>query len=75
MPGVQSIYRWEGRLEDDPELLLVLKTVTSMVPALLQRVPELHPYAVPEVLVLGVEAGHQPYLDWVISEAGPASGD
>ena len=68
--GVRSIYRWEGHLEDKPEFLLVLKTVKSKVPDLLRRVPELHPYEVPEVLVLGIEAGHQPYLDWVSRETG-----
>ena len=70
VPAVRSIYRWEGRLEDEPEFLLLLKTVKSKVPDLLRRVPELHPYEVPEVLVLGIEAGHQPYLDWVAREIG-----
>ncbi len=70
VPGVRSIYRWEGHLEDEPECVLVLKTVKSKVSDLLIRVPELHPYEVPEVLVLRIESGHQPYLDWVYRETG-----
>ncbi len=71
MPDVRSIYRWEGRLEDEPEFLLILKTVKSKVPDLLRRIPELHPYEVPEALVVGVDGGHQPYLDWVADKTGP----
>ena len=46
----------------------MLKTVESKVPDLLLRVPELHSYAVPEVLVLNVETGYQPYLSWLEAE-------
>ena len=74
VPGVRSIYRWKGRLEDEPEVLLVLKTVSARVEELLQRVPELHPYEIPEVLVLGVEGGHQPYLDWLAEQIEPTDG-
>lgn len=65
LPGITSIYRWQGAVERAPEVLIVLKTVRESVPALLERVPELHPYDVPEVLVLSVDAGHGPYLDWI----------
>lgn len=68
LSGVRSLYRWEGRVEDEPEVLVVLKTVSSSVPALLRRIPELHPYEVPEILTLQVETGHPPYLEWVAGE-------
>ncbi|MFW6080226.1 MAG: divalent-cation tolerance protein CutA, partial [Gemmatimonadota bacterium] len=65
LPALTSIYRWGGEVERDQEALVVLKTTTAAVPELLERVPALHPYDVPEVLVLPVDAGHAPYLGWV----------
>jgi periplasmic divalent cation tolerance protein len=66
VPGLHSIYRWEGRVqEDEPEVLMLLKTSIEKFEALRARVVALHPYQCPEVLKLGVEAGHTPYLDWV----------
>ncbi|HEY8485716.1 MAG TPA: divalent-cation tolerance protein CutA [Longimicrobiales bacterium] len=65
VPGLTSIYRWKGAVERDAEALVVLKLVEEAVPRLLVRAPELHPYEVPEVLVLPVIAGHGPYLDWL----------
>lgn len=65
VPGVTSIYVWGGRLERSNEVLIILKTAEAHVPRLTRRVPELHPYEVPEVLVLPVVAGHHAYLDWV----------
>lgn len=68
LPGVRSIYRWQGRVEDERELLLVVKTATDRMTRLMQRVQEIHPYACPEVLALPVDAGTPAYLDWVIEE-------
>ncbi len=65
VPGLLSIFRWQGAVEHENETLILLKTVESAVPALLGRARELHPYEVPEMLVLPVEAGHGPYLDWI----------
>jgi periplasmic divalent cation tolerance protein len=65
VPGITSIYRWQGEVREEVEALIVLKTTASSVAALLRRVPELHPYDVPEVLVLSIEAGYGPYVDWV----------
>ena len=70
VPGIRSIYRWEGQVVDEAEVLLVLKTVREKVPELIARTRELHPYEVPEILVLDVEAGHMPYLEWVTRETG-----
>ncbi|XXF80459.1 divalent-cation tolerance protein CutA [Myxococcaceae bacterium GXIMD 01537] len=65
VPGLRSIYRWEGKVQDEPEVLLILKTQAPLFEALRERILALHPYQVPEVLRLGVEAGHPPYLDWI----------
>ena len=65
VPGLRSIYRWEGKIHDESEALLLLKTRSELFEALRARIIELHPYDVPEVLRLGIEAGHQPYLDWI----------
>lgn len=72
VPGIRSIYRWEGKIQDEPEALLVLKTERRLVPALKARLPELHPYQVPELLVLPVEDGLVAYLEWVGSSVRPA---
>ncbi|MEJ2678933.1 MAG: divalent-cation tolerance protein CutA [Gemmatimonadota bacterium] len=65
VPGLLSIFRWQGAVEQERETLVVLKTVESAVPVLLRRADELHPYEVPEILVVPVETGHGPYLDWI----------
>ncbi len=65
VPGLVSIYRWQGGVERSGEVLIIVKTTAAGVPRLLGRVPELHPYEVPEVLVIPVEAGHGPYVSWV----------
>ena len=65
LPGLRSIYRWEGEVQDEPEVLLLLKTTAARFEALRERVVALHPYEVPEVLSLAVDAGHAPYLAWV----------
>ncbi len=65
VPGVTSIFMWEGKREEASEALLVIKTRAERYPALQQRVLELHPYSVPEVLALAVEAGAPAYLRWV----------
>lgn len=66
--GVRSIYRWEGKVQDDAEALLVLKTTRARLEELRERVLALHPYEVPEVLALPVEAGSARYLAWIAAE-------
>ncbi len=67
LPGAVSIYRWEGAIERQEECQLILKATAARVPELLERAVELHPYDVPELLVLPVVAGLPGYLDWVRS--------
>ena len=65
VPGVRSIYRWQGAVQEDAEILLIAKTRATLVDALAARVRALHPYELPEVIALAVAAGSEPYLDWV----------
>ena len=65
VPGVRSIYRWEGRIEEEAEVLLIAKTRADRCDALAGRVRQVHPYAVPEVLALPVAGGSEPYRAWV----------
>lgn len=66
--GVRSIYRWQGRVEDEAEALLIIKTTAGTVDKLTDRIVELHPYDLPEVIVTPVVAGLAGYLDWVTKE-------
>jgi periplasmic divalent cation tolerance protein len=73
LTGITSIYRWEEVVERSREVLVVFKTTREGAERLIRRVPEIHPYDVPEVLVVPVEAGHGPYLDWVAGVVGEES--
>ena len=63
--GVRSIYRWEGKICDDAEQLLILKTTSSALSMLMARIVELHPYECPEIIAIPVTDGHAAYLDWI----------
>ncbi|MCX7600877.1 MAG: divalent-cation tolerance protein CutA [Meiothermus sp.] len=65
LPGLTSVYRWQGEVQENPELLLLCKTRQERYPALEHRIRELHPYQVPEIVALRIEAGSQSYLDWI----------
>ena len=65
---VRSIYRWQGELQDDSEVLMMIKTTRERRAALAARVCELHPYDVPEVLALPASGGSEAYLQWVRAE-------
>ena len=68
---LESRYVWQGEREVAQETLLVLKTRADLVALLQQRITALHSYEVPEVLVLPVEGGHEPYLAWVRQSCRP----
>lgn len=72
IPRVRSIYRWDGAVHDDAESLLVIKTSRDGIEALRSRLIEQHPYEVPEVLVLPVSGGSEPYVQWILNAVGPA---
>ncbi len=67
VPAVRSIYRWQGKIHDDTETLAVIKTSRERAEAVITRLVALHPYEVPEAIVLPVDGGHAPYLAWVES--------
>ena len=70
VPGVTSLYRWEGEVQEEDESLVVMKTRSELVPRLIARIPELHPYELPEVLALRVADGLPAYCRWVLDETG-----
>jgi periplasmic divalent cation tolerance protein len=73
VPGVLSIYRWKGNVEQEAELILVIKTLGEKVEALNARLVELHPYELPEVVVIPIAGGHAPYLAWLEEQVRPLS--
>ena len=68
LPGVTSVYRWEGRIERDGESLLVIKSRSGLVDRLVAALVEAHPYEVPEVIALPVTGGNPSYLRWAAAE-------
>lgn len=74
IPGMTSVYRWQGKVEQAGEAVLLLKTRASLVEAATERVKALHSYACPCVVALPVEGGNPDYLDWLRREtASPSS--
>jgi periplasmic divalent cation tolerance protein len=71
VPGVMSVYRWKGVVEKENELMLVIKTTGERVEHLKARLLELHPYELPEVVVIPVVGGHKAYLDWLEEQVRP----
>ena len=70
LPAVTSVYRWRGTVEQDREQLLVVKTTTDRLAALEARVRQLHPYDLPEFLVIPASGGSAAYLAWVSESVG-----
>jgi periplasmic divalent cation tolerance protein len=68
MPGAKSLYRWQGRIAEEQEVVVLLKTRAARLETLRAAFAELHPYKVPELLALPVEAGLEKYLEWINSE-------
>jgi periplasmic divalent cation tolerance protein len=73
LPGITSVFRWEGQTKTATENQLVIKTTAGRVDALISRLKALHPYDVPEILALPVAAGLPAYLQWVVAETTPAA--
>ncbi len=65
---IQSIFHWEGKINDEKEVLLIAKTKTGLSDEVEKRVKELHSYTVPEILFLPVLRGSKDYLNWVDAE-------
>ena len=71
LPGLQSIYRWQGQVESADEVLLLIKTTTEAYPALQERLLALHPYELPELLAVELATGLPAYLGWIADQARP----
>ena len=72
LPGARSLYRWEGKIADEQEVVVLLKTHSARLEALESAFAELHPYKVPELLALPVNAGLDKYLAWISTETALA---
>lgn len=70
LSNIRSIYVWQGKLCNEAEELLVVKTNRSAWNALRERVEQLHSYDVPEIICIPIEDGHKPYLDWLNASVG-----
>lgn len=68
LPGVQSIYRWKGKVVKAQEVLLILKSTKPRYPALEEAIKAMHPYEIPEIIALPVKEGLDKYIGWVRSE-------
>lgn len=65
LPAVRSTYRWQGRVEEAEEVLLLIKTTKDRLDDLIGRVQALHPYELPELIAVEAQGGLTPYLTWV----------
>ena len=73
VPGVASFFRWKGAVQSESEVLMLFKTQRARVEEFLDRLRELHPYEVPEALVVPLEAGLDAYSRWVVGETAEVS--
>lgn len=73
VPGLRSIYRWQGQVYDEAEVLTISKTTVERYSALERRLVELHPYDCPEVIAVRVQDGYEQYLTWVDENTQPPS--
>jgi periplasmic divalent cation tolerance protein len=73
VPGVRSIYRWQGTVEQADEVMLVLKTSAARLDALTARLQALHPYELPEVIAVEATGGSAAYLAWVADATCPGA--
>ncbi len=73
LPGIKSIYRWDGQVEKGTETAMIAKTSVAQFSTLCARVQCMHSYEVPCIVQIPIQAGHQPYLDWLAANLGPIS--
>lgn len=68
LPGMQSIYHWQGKIEKAEEVVVIFKTPAARFASIERRIKDLHPYETPCIVALPVSAGHAPYLQWIAAE-------
>jgi periplasmic divalent cation tolerance protein len=69
---IRSVYRWDGAVHDEPEARVGLHTRRSLVPAIVERTRDLHPYAIPCVIAMSLIDGNREYLRWIVEETRAA---
>ncbi|NJN65085.1 MAG: divalent-cation tolerance protein CutA [Acidobacteria bacterium] len=75
VPGLTSVYRWQGAIHEDGESLLVIKTTAARLDALRLRIVAEHPYDVPEIVAIETASVHEPYLAWLVACVEPGAED
>ena len=65
IPGIQSIYWWDGKVTEDPEILLMIKTKKEAEQKIFETIKSLHSYDLPEMISFPIQGGYQQYLDWI----------
>jgi len=68
LAGMRSVYRWEGEIQEESEIVLIAKTRRDRVPALTDRVTEIHSYDCPCVVAIPIDGGNSDFLDWIDAE-------
>ncbi|MGI9024818.1 MAG: divalent-cation tolerance protein CutA [Burkholderiaceae bacterium] len=71
VPGIKSVYRWQGKMQRDDEVQLVIKSEASRFDAIEMFLRKHHPYELPEIVAVRVDRGSHEYLDWIASETQP----
>ncbi len=68
LPHLTSVYRWEGKIEEAQEVLLLIKTTDSLFEKLKNKIVSLHPYSLPEIIKIEIDEGEPHYLEWILKE-------
>ncbi len=75
VPGLRSLYRWKGEVQDDAEVQLIIKTTAARYEQLESWLSDNHPYDVPEIIALPIAGGAKPYLDWLEEQTRASESD
>ncbi len=70
IPSLESIYIWDGKLNEDKEVLMICKVSEDCVDSAIKRIKELHPYEVPEIVAISLDKGNKEYLEWLKKGCG-----
>ena len=68
IPSVESVYSWEGKIQNDEEIVIIAKTVDDNVKKTIERIKKLHSYELPDIIVLPIIGGHKEYLDYIVNQ-------
>ena len=68
LPAVRSLYIWKGKVQNEGEAVMVLKTTAEQFEAMEKEIVKRHPYDIPAIVALPIETGHEPYLQWVVDQ-------